>query len=304
MGGAFGSGIDLNIEQLYTFLVLNYEDGDEIFLFGYSRGAYTVRSLAGLIHEAGLVRRRHMLRIGEAYEMYRNLDVGADSEKAVRFRREYGERVPIECIVCLDTVGALGIPESVSWLSALNRNRYEFHDTTLSAGIKKAIHALSIDESRSVRTPTRMTAHPSAPSQVTEKFFWGSHGGVGGSEYTEPETIAVVLRFVLDELQALGFTLTIAADHPGVPKDYPDTAVERKLIAGLTRADAVVNAMTGGQYTRKIESVDQVHFTAVERFQKIPTWRPKALEKLEKELVAVDVEELKEKHRLRLKDRA
>ena len=71
LGDAFGDGIDQNIEELYTFLALNYVAGDEIYMFVFSRGAYTVRSLAGMIDSVGLVRRDSLDQIKNAYELYR-----------------------------------------------------------------------------------------------------------------------------------------------------------------------------------------------------------------------------------------
>ena len=134
LGDAFGDGIDQNIEELYTFLALNYVAGDEIYMFVFSRGAYTVRSLAGMIDSVGLVRRDSLDQIKNAYELYRadvpgNADSAAERES---FRSLHGDRVPIKCMVCFDTVGSLGIPESLGWLNGLTRSRYEFHDTKLS----------------------------------------------------------------------------------------------------------------------------------------------------------------------------
>lgn len=147
VGGMFGEGIDIKIQELYSFLALNYDDGDETYLFGFSRGAYTVRSLAGMIHNAGLVRRDHLDFVEEAYELYRE-KVGADTEEAKTFRSIHGHRVPITCIACFDTVGALGIPDNFGILSLRSRRRYEFLNTTLNPDIQNAIHVLSIDEER------------------------------------------------------------------------------------------------------------------------------------------------------------
>lgn len=145
-GGAFGHGIDENILQLYTFLVLNYNPGDEVYMFGYSRGAYTVRSLIGLINHAGLVKRNHIAFADDAYALYRR-NPGVGSEEAVRFRKEHGEAIPIKCLVCFDTVGALGIPRIFPALFQRRlTKRYEFHDTRLSKNVEHAVHAVSIDE--------------------------------------------------------------------------------------------------------------------------------------------------------------
>jgi uncharacterized protein (DUF2235 family) len=102
LGGALGEGIDINILELYTFLALNYQTGDEVYMFGFSRGAYTVRSLAGLIHEAGLVRRDKLDRVKEAYDLYRS-DEDPESEVSASFRAENGERIPIKLLACWDT---------------------------------------------------------------------------------------------------------------------------------------------------------------------------------------------------------
>lgn len=148
MGGGLGEGIDINIKELYTFLALNYDDGDEIYLFGFSRGSYTVRSLAGFIYESGLVRRDHIQWVHEAYELYREND-DVESEVAVNFRAAHGDRVPIKLLACFDTVGSLGLPfEGPSFIGRFQRERYQFHSTTLNPLIENAIHMLSIDEDR------------------------------------------------------------------------------------------------------------------------------------------------------------
>jgi len=149
MGGGLGEGIDINIQELYTFLAMNYDDGDEIYLFGFSRGSYTVRSLCGFIYESGLVRRDQLQYVKEAYELYReNEDV--ESDRAVSFREEHGDRVPIKCLACFDTVGSLGLPfDAPGFLSRFNSKRYQFHSTKLNPLIENAVHLLSIDEDRS-----------------------------------------------------------------------------------------------------------------------------------------------------------
>lgn len=155
LDGAVGRGIDQNIKDLYTFLVLNYCKGDEIYLFGFSRGAYTVRSLAGVIREAGLLRRSQVHRVHEAYQLYRS-NVGSDSRRACHFRKTHGSRVPIKAVVCFDTVGALGIPKRLFGLNTIMLSRkYDFHNTTLSEDVDNAIHVLSIDETRTGKLKNR-----------------------------------------------------------------------------------------------------------------------------------------------------
>jgi len=128
LGGATGVGIDRNIEDGYRFLSLNYVPGDEIYLFGFSRGAYTVRSLAGMIYCSGLLDRPHVTKAHEAYELYRNRGIKPRDQVANEYRQTYGERVPITLVGCFDTVGALGIPgiPAFSKLQEQLNKRYRF----------------------------------------------------------------------------------------------------------------------------------------------------------------------------------
>lgn len=120
-----------------------------MYLFGFSRGAYTVRSLAGLIHTAGLVRRRHVDKVRDTYNLYRN-NADAESREARMFRDRYGGRIGIKLVCCFDTVGALGVPESVFGVEMPKRwrKRYDFHHTEINENVENAIHCLSIDEDR------------------------------------------------------------------------------------------------------------------------------------------------------------
>lgn len=141
-----GKGVEQNVKEVYKFLVLNYHDGDEIYLFGFSRGAFTVRSLAGLIYKAGLVRRDQLQFVHEAFELYRS-EMLADDVSAVQFREEHGSRVNIAALCCFDTVGSLGNPIATGL--AKTTARHSFHDTVLTDNVQNAIHMMSVDEDRS-----------------------------------------------------------------------------------------------------------------------------------------------------------
>lgn len=146
-GGYFGIGLEMNIKQLYTFLALNYDDGDEIYLFGYSRGAFTVRSLAGLLHCCGLVRRNELDFVQEAFDLYRS-NSGAESDVAKTFRQAHGGRVSIKMLACFDTVAALGLPKNMFGIKipASFYKQYQFHDIIIHEEVEHAIHLLSLDE--------------------------------------------------------------------------------------------------------------------------------------------------------------
>ena len=131
IGGAIGTGLEVNIVQGYQFLAENYEDGDQVFIVGFSRGAYTARSLVGMVRNCGLVEPKYLaLRVGIAYGIYRTRDDGPDSMTAKLFRSSFCRDIRIKFIGVWDTVGALGIPSDL--VKSLNMKFYEFHDTELS----------------------------------------------------------------------------------------------------------------------------------------------------------------------------
>ena len=182
-GFAFGTGLSANIEDAYLFLMNNYQPGDELFLAGFSRGAYTVRSLAGLIRNSGILKQEFLGRYRDAYELYRARDDSTHprAPRAVEFRKQYAwPDATIRFIGVWDTVGALGIP--IPALRFWNKSRYEFHDVELSTRVEHAYHALAIDERRQPYLPTLWKKQNDAPaSQVLEQaWFPGSHCDVGG----------------------------------------------------------------------------------------------------------------------------
>lgn len=278
-GGAFGHGIDRNIQELYSFLALNYAPGDEVYMFGYSRGAYTVRSLAGLIYDAGLVGRGHLDFVKEAYDLYRS-PVGPESEEARAFRQEHGERISIKLVACFDTVGALGLPDDLPWPLAWARDRkkYEFHNTEISEIVENGIHALSIDEDRKAFMPTRMTACAKrGAKQVTEMFLPGHHGGIGGQSKAEIGFSENSMRFMVDEMAKRGIKLEF--DTEKIPEGnniFDELAIDRSM---RRRA---MKMITGVEY--RSVCLDTLHHSAVKRWLKVESWRPTALAGMEAEI--------------------
>uniref|UniRef100_A0A7S1TE90 T6SS Phospholipase effector Tle1-like catalytic domain-containing protein n=1 Tax=Compsopogon caeruleus TaxID=31354 RepID=A0A7S1TE90_9RHOD len=265
-----GEGIDINIQELYSFLSLNYNEGDEIYMFGFSRGSYTVRSLAGMINESGLVRRSHIQFIKEAYELYRdNMDI--ESERARTFRAEHGDRVPIKLLACFDTVGSLGI-QFGGPIGTINR-RYEFHDISLSAIIENAIHLMAIDEDREVFAPTRMEAHSDVPNQLTQLYFPGTHGGVGGG-CKELEPLAnCCLEFLIEEMKRRGLGLEFEEEL--IPTGDPTVELPPNEPSRLFKMIAKVT----GRFIREIPDVEQLHLPTVRaRYQARSEWRPPTLD--------------------------
>lgn len=179
-GGISGVGIDKNIMDCYRFLVHNYDPGDQLFFFGFSRGAYTARSLAGFIRNCGLLRREHADLIPTAFRLYRKRTRASapSAPEATRFRRKYAiaDITPIEFVGVWDTVGALGIP--VPFWGTLNDRKFLFHDTEPSRIVQHARHAVSIDESREDFEPVLWSDKPSI--DLLQVWFAGVHSDVGG----------------------------------------------------------------------------------------------------------------------------
>jgi len=184
-GGGFGYGISDNIKEGYRFLVSNYEHGDEIYIFGFSRGAYTARSLAGLIRNVGIIKREKLYKINEAYKRYKDKSPGwhPNGEDAISFKHDHtwgNEKIGF--LGVFDTVGALGAPFGIVLTWIVNKLfQCTFHDTKLSSIIQSAYHALAIDERRLPFLPTLMDPNKMHDSSNFEqKWFPGVHSNVGG----------------------------------------------------------------------------------------------------------------------------
>lgn len=178
-GGAFGVGISRNIRDAYRFIVHNYAEGDEVYFFGFSRGAFTVRSTTGFIRSMGILRKQHDHRVGEGWNIYRRREGGPDNEDAEKLRVQCSlYPVRIKFVGVWDTVGSLGMPGIMNFIG---RRRFAFHDVALSRGVDYAYHAIAIDEKRRYFRPTLWEQHPEPGEQVMEQvWFPGVHSDVGG----------------------------------------------------------------------------------------------------------------------------
>ncbi|MEU0795236.1 DUF2235 domain-containing protein [Amycolatopsis sp. NPDC005961] len=229
-GGAFGWGLSANVRDAYRFVVENYAPGDDLYFFGFSRGAYTARSTVGLIRNCGVLRPDHADRIGEAYRLYRDRDVatGPDSPVAVRFRDEHAcEKVtPIRFIGVWDTVGALGIPLSGGRLLHLINRRWQFHDMTLSSTVRSAFQALAVDEHRKSYVPAVWQPSFKRAEQNQEReqvWFTGAHSDVGGG-YQEHDLSDIALRWLANRAERCGLGF-----DPGAFGDLADANAEGEL---------------------------------------------------------------------------
>jgi len=210
IGGAFGAGLSKNIQDAYRFLIANYEPNDFLYLFGFSRGAYTARSLAGLIRNSGLLRREFSGKVEDAYTLYRRRDDKShptDTE-ATLFRRSFCNEPRIHFLGVWDTVGALGIPLDGP-LRFINK-AWQFHDVKLSRSVDHAYHALAIDEKRKAFAPTLWEQQENAGAQVLEQvWFAGVHSNVGGG-YPKRGLSDLALLWMLRKAEACDLRFDLA----------------------------------------------------------------------------------------------
>jgi uncharacterized protein (DUF2235 family) len=237
-GGAFGVGLSRNVFDAYRFLIDNYESGDWLYLFGFSRGAFTARSLAGLIRNSGILRRENADRIDQAWALYRSATDTPRGVASTLFRRAYSYEPRIHFIGVWDTVGALGIPIlGPRWLKpvvALINRRYQFHDTTLSTRVNGAFHALAIDERRKAFAPTMWHQQPGADRQepkqeLNQVWFTGVHCDIGGG-YPDTSLSDIALLWMADRAQEYGLEFqTGAFNADGPAKMTPGESIDFKV---------------------------------------------------------------------------
>lgn len=208
-GGAFGYGLSRNVRDCYRFLVENYEPGDELYFFGFSRGAYTARSTVGFVRNSGILRPEHADRINEAYSLYRSRDQRTHPRaiEARIFRRMYSHpECGVHFIGVWDTVGALGIPIDGIRVPFLDRY-WGFHDTELSSHVAFAFQALAIDEQRGPFKPTVWIQQAGATEQVLRQvWFAGVHCDVGGG-YRDPSLAEIPLLWMVSCAKEAGLAL-------------------------------------------------------------------------------------------------
>ncbi len=176
-GGAFGAGLEKNVMDGYRFLVHNYEPGDKIYLFGFSRGAYTVRSLSGLINNCGILKGEQAYRIEEAFDLYKNPRYKPKSDYSKNWRADncLTDSQQIHFIGVWDTVGAMGLPFS---FFGLIKDKHRFYDNKLGSNITYARHALALDEKRNDFEPTIW--EPKDKVNLKQVWFAGVHSDLGG----------------------------------------------------------------------------------------------------------------------------
>ena len=306
IGGAFGKGLNDNIAQAYEWLIDNYSPGDDIFIFGFSRGAYTARSLAGLIAKHGVLKAGAPLGVKQLYQRYKRKDdrtvwqlqrlstLGQLTDASVeeQWLLKYSEPVNIKMVGVWDTVGALGVP--FFSIQGISRQTFGFLHTGLRTMIENGYHALAIDEHRKDFAPTlwtvrkpndpaAFTAPPRDISSVEQRWFAGAHANVGGG--CESDLLAQIpLRWMMKKasLHGLAFKNDVDLDGDVLKAPISDSFSEfmkgaysvfakrfhRTLGAEPEQAD-------DGTHATVNETIDASVF---ERWNKDQTYRPPGLD--------------------------
>jgi uncharacterized protein (DUF2235 family) len=271
--GATGRGIHKNILDGYRYIVQNFAVGDDIYLFGFSRGAYTVRALCGLINNCGIVKRPDARLINEAWKIYKSpaSKNHPDGEDAVQFRTDHAHtKNNVHFVGVFDTVGALGIPIS---LMGMFEGDDEFYDTKMGSNVAIARHALAIDEKREDFEPTIWS--PRAGVDLKQVWFAGVHSDIGGSYPPDKggfNIADVSLKWMLDEAKTAGLKL-----EPHIHENLTDGSKGRlhesrkklyRFKRPLHRAISIDNIPT------------RVHPSVKSRYEAEDKYRPKQLRKL------------------------
>jgi uncharacterized protein (DUF2235 family) len=221
-GGALGDGLEKNVKSAYKWLAQIYRPGDAIFIFGFSRGAYTARYVAGMISAYGLADFATQTVADDAmwslvdrvFDAVRN-DADPLTLAGERFFNTPAgasprETTPVHFLGVWDTVGALGVPGDIAFLNLLDNWRsFQFKDTVLSNNVRHARHAVAMDERRESFTPT-LWANAKDHPDARQLWFAGVHCDVGGG-YAQTGLSDIALEWMMDEAEAQGL-----AFRPGV----------------------------------------------------------------------------------------
>lgn len=203
-----GRGINRQIRRAYGYLASRYRPGDRIFLLGYSRGGYAVRSLAGVIDRMGLLRAQ-VATERNIRDVYRHYQSDPSCTAALAFARaKCLQDVEIEMIGAWDTVKALGLNMPVLW--RLSEKAHAFHNHALSHNVKAGFQALALDENRVAYSPVLWSSQDGYPGRVEQVWFAGVHGDVGGQlgGYEAARPLAnIPLVWLLSRAQNAGLPL-------------------------------------------------------------------------------------------------
>ena len=313
-GNLAGAGFSENILQCYQFVYENYVAGDKIFLFGFSRGAATVRSLANFIHYFGILPKSRPELIMQAYKLYKMgredreneiseeekdslseqlanlteasslteaLPRGASlNEKAERFVHEHPNQwASIEFLGVWDTVPALGVPGAVidTFVNYIPGWKHRYHDFTLHPSVKNAYHALSIDDDRKWFQPTIWNSYNGEYQKVEQVWFSGSHTDVGGG-FKEPGLSDITLEWMVQKAVAHGAKLYLRAIKYWnfcIAPDATDELHPPRIGAGKAYPEM---QRVWSQKAQGTFGQPKIHASVIERAERLEEYTPWILE--------------------------
>jgi uncharacterized protein (DUF2235 family) len=270
--GATGTGISANILNAYHYVINTYEPGDELFLFGFSRGAFTVRSLAGLIRNSGILKTENIDQVKRAFNIYRSRHPMYQPREieSTLFRKTYAieEVTQIKFIGVWDTVGALGNP---LLLKGIASKKNQFHDTELSTKISYAFHALAIDEKRKNFEAALWHQQSGNKNQVLEQvWFAGVHSDVGGG-YTEKGLSDIALEWMMDKAKSCQLKFDDIKLNPVA------MASKHESYTGFYKLQSPFNRPMDVEVPGSGKTNEFIHPLVVERYKKDSHYRPKNL---------------------------
>jgi hypothetical protein len=231
VGGVFGAGLRNNVKRGLAFLSLNWDPqdpdnpvADEIYIFGFSRGAYSARALAGVIGAIGGIPKQSSFdQLEEIWNHYRKTKeeraAGDDRIKSLIYPMPEGKKPIIKCVAVWDTVGSYGVPAGLG-LGALARKftswTQGFHDNEIGNYIEFGLHAMAIDEERRAFPATSwVTKEEKDREGVEQVWFVGAHSNVGGG-YKESGLSDMALLWMISrvaELTGLEFDDDYIKEH-------------------------------------------------------------------------------------------
>jgi hypothetical protein len=210
LGGVFGVGLRGNVKRGLAFLTLNWEPGDEIYILGFSRGAYSARALAGVLTAIeGVPKKEQFHRLEDLWNIYRlprsERRISAGELEKLVWQTPANEFV-VKCLAVWDTVGSYGIPAGLG-LGGLARRWTSwtrgFHDNIVSRRIQVALQALALDEARRAFPATTWLHDPLQPTEgqsVEQVWFAGAHSNIGGG-YQESGLSDLALLWMLARIE-------------------------------------------------------------------------------------------------------
>lgn len=249
LGQAFGYGLRENIEDAYNYLMDRYEPGDKIFMFGFSRGAFTVRCLAGMLHKIGLLQKGSVNLVPYASDIY---NTRGNDRVAAGFKDTYCQPCGPHFIGVWDTVGSLGW-----WYGK------KFFNDRLNPDVTNAYHAISIDEKRKKFPCSTWDEDHLAPHQnVVQVWFAGVHSDVGGW-YEQRGLSDIALVWMLENAQKHGLRLREGWKEQRKPDPLSDLHNSRTGFWRLWRP-----------VTRKIPDGAKIHASVLRRIKENKGYKP------------------------------